>query len=129
VDLIDQENWSASGTDFKGDAYAELLSKVASDKGSGAGQYFTPRDLIQAIVDVIDPGPGDTMVKRAHRRAQFVEDVARQTAATAAERLLVDDTATVTVHASSFESIHGHDIDATLTSTRGALRALARTLK
>ncbi len=57
VDLIDQENWSASGTDLKGDAYEELLSKGASDKGSGAGQYFTPRELIRAIVDVVDPKP------------------------------------------------------------------------
>jgi type I restriction enzyme M protein len=44
-----------SGTDIKGDAYEELLSKGASDKGSGAGQYFTPRALIQAIVDVVQP--------------------------------------------------------------------------
>lgn len=62
------------------------------------------------------------MVKRAHRRAQFVEDVARQTAATAAQLLAAADTAAVTVHASSYESIHGHDIDATLTSSLGALR-------
>lgn len=65
VDLIDQENWSASGTDLKGDAYEELLSKGASDKGSGAGQYFTPRELIRAIVDVIDPRPTDTVVDPA----------------------------------------------------------------
>ncbi len=65
VDLIDQENWSASGTDLKGDAYEELLSKGASDKGSGAGQYFTPRELIRAIVDVIDPKPADTVVDPA----------------------------------------------------------------
>ncbi|MGH3118498.1 MAG: type I restriction-modification system subunit M, partial [Gaiellales bacterium] len=65
VDLIDQENWSASGTDLKGDAYEELLSKGASDKGSGAGQYFTPRELIRAIVDVIDPEPTDTVVDPA----------------------------------------------------------------
>lgn len=65
VDLIDKENWSASGTDLKGDAYEELLSKGASDKGSGAGQYFTPRDLIRAIVDVIDPTPADTVVDPA----------------------------------------------------------------
>ena len=65
VDLIDQENWSASGTDLKGDAYEELLSKGASDKGSGAGQYFTPRELIRAIVDVIDPKPTDTVVDPA----------------------------------------------------------------
>ena len=55
VDLIDKEHWSSTGTDIKGDAYEELLSKGASDKGSGAGQYFTPRALIQAIVD--DPHP------------------------------------------------------------------------
>lgn len=65
VDLIDQENWSASGTDLKGDAYEELLSKGASDRGSGAGQYFTPRELIRAIVDVIDPRPNDTVVDPA----------------------------------------------------------------
>ena len=65
VDLIDKENWSASGTDLKGDASEELLSKGASDKGSGAGQYFTPRDLIQAIVEVIDPAPCDTVVDPA----------------------------------------------------------------
>lgn len=65
VDLIDRENWSASGTDLKGDAYEELLSKGASDKGSGAGQYFTPRELIRAIVDVVDPRPGDTVVDPA----------------------------------------------------------------
>lgn len=55
IDLIDKENWSSTGTDIKGDAYEDLLSKGASDKGSGAGQYFTPRALIQAIVDVIRP--------------------------------------------------------------------------
>lgn len=65
VDLIDRENWSASGTDLKGDAYEELLSKGASDKGSGAGQYFTPRELIRAIVDVIDPQPRDSVVDPA----------------------------------------------------------------
>jgi type I restriction enzyme M protein len=65
VDLIDQEQWSASGTDIKGDAYEELLSKGASDKGSGAGQYFTPRDLIHAVVDVIQPTPDDTVVDPA----------------------------------------------------------------
>jgi type I restriction enzyme M protein len=65
VDLIDKENWSAAGTDLKGDAYEELLSKGASDRGSGAGQYFTPRELIRAIVDAIDPKPTDTVVDPA----------------------------------------------------------------
>src|SRR5690606_6223893 len=65
VDLIDKENWSASGTDLKGDAYEQLLSRGASDKGAGAGQYFTPRDLITAIVDVIQPEVADTVVDPA----------------------------------------------------------------
>ena len=65
VDLIDKEKWSESGTDIKGDAYEELLSKGASDKGSGAGQYFTPRALIHAIVDVTRPTVADTVVDPA----------------------------------------------------------------
>ena len=86
VDLIDQEQWSASGTDIKGDAYEELLSKGASDKGSGAGQYFTPRDLIQAIVDVIQPTPDDTVVDPACGTGGFLL-VAHEYAAQDAEHL------------------------------------------
>lgn len=86
VDLIDKENWSASGTDLKGDAYEELLSKGASDKGSGAGQYFTPRDLIRAIVDVIDPTPADTIVDPACGTGGFLL-VAHEHAAIGAENL------------------------------------------
>src|SRR5450759_2824574 len=59
VDLIDRENWSASGVDIKGDAYEALLAKGAEDIKSGAGQYFTPRALIQAMVDVVQPSPSD----------------------------------------------------------------------
>ena len=57
VDLIDRENWSAAGVDIKGDAYEELLAKGAEDIKSGAGQYFTPRALIAAMVDCIQPTP------------------------------------------------------------------------
>jgi type I restriction enzyme M protein len=61
VDLIDKENWSVMSADVKGDAYEGLLEKNAQDTKSGAGQYFTPRPLIQAIVDVIAPKPGETI--------------------------------------------------------------------
>ena len=61
VDLINKENWSIMGADVKGDAYEGLLEKNAQDTKSGAGQYFTPRPLIRAIVDVMDPKPGDTI--------------------------------------------------------------------
>ena len=65
VDLIDQEDWSATGVDIKGDAYEELLAKGAEDIKSGAGQYFTPRALISAMVDCIRPTPSDTVVDPA----------------------------------------------------------------
>ena len=61
VDLIDKETWVSMSADVKGDAYEGLLEKNAQDTKSGAGQYFTPRPLIQAIVDVMAPRPGETV--------------------------------------------------------------------
>jgi type I restriction enzyme M protein len=61
VDLIDREKWTTLEADVKGDAYEGLLEKNAQDTKGGAGQYFTPRPLIQAIVDVIRPQPGETI--------------------------------------------------------------------
>lgn len=55
VDLIGQEQWMTLDADVKGDAYEGLLAKNAEDVKSGAGQYFTPRSLIQAIADVMRP--------------------------------------------------------------------------
>ncbi|MGW9302406.1 N-6 DNA methylase [Streptomyces cyaneofuscatus] len=63
-DLINKETWSGGG-DLNGDAYESLLSKGASDKGSGAGQYFTPRSVISAIVDIVRPTVEDTVVDPA----------------------------------------------------------------
>lgn len=57
VDLIDAEQWTRMEADVKGDAYEGLLEKNAEDTKSGAGQYFTPRALILAIVDVMQPAP------------------------------------------------------------------------
>jgi type I restriction enzyme M protein len=59
ADLIDTENWSSLNVDVKGDAYEDLLEKNAQDTKSGAGQYFTPRALIQAMVTCIAPKPGE----------------------------------------------------------------------
>ena len=60
-DLIDSENWLSLSADVKGDAYESLLERNAQDVKTGAGQYFTPRPLIQAIVDVMRPGPDTTI--------------------------------------------------------------------
>ena len=61
VDLIDAEDWSSMSADVKGDAYEGLLEKNAQDTKSGAGQYFTPRALIRAMVDCIAPKPRETI--------------------------------------------------------------------
>lgn len=61
ADLIDREQWTTLDADVKGDAYEGLLEKNAEDTKTGAGQYFTPRPLIQAIVDVMRPEPGQTI--------------------------------------------------------------------
>jgi type I restriction enzyme M protein len=59
AELIDKEDWSAMSADVKGDAYEGLLEKNAQDLKSGAGQYFTPRALIQGIVECVAPKPGE----------------------------------------------------------------------
>jgi type I restriction enzyme M protein len=61
IDLINREQWMALDVDVKGDAYEGLLAKNAEDVKTGAGQYFTPRALIRAIVEVMRPGPGMTI--------------------------------------------------------------------
>jgi len=61
IDLIDKKNWSALDADVKGDAYEGLLEKNAQDTKSGAGQYFTPRPVITAIIRCIRPQLGETI--------------------------------------------------------------------
>jgi type I restriction enzyme M protein len=57
IQMIDSEDWSALDVDVKGEAYEGLLAKNADDVRGGAGQYFTPRPVIRAIVDVMRPAP------------------------------------------------------------------------
>ena len=61
IQLINDETWSGLDADVKGDIYEGLLQKNAEDTKSGAGQYFTPRPLIQAIVEVMKPEPMQTI--------------------------------------------------------------------
>ena len=61
IALIDEETWMGLGIDIKGEIYEGLLQKNAEDTKSGAGQYFTPRPLIQAMVEVMRPKPGTTI--------------------------------------------------------------------
>ena len=61
ITLINEETWYGLPIDVKGAIYEGLLQKNAEDIKSGAGQYFTPRPLIQAMVKVIDPEPRKTI--------------------------------------------------------------------
>ncbi|MCK4678966.1 MAG: N-6 DNA methylase, partial [Bacteroidales bacterium] len=65
IDMIDSENWVMMGADVKGDIYEGLLEKNAEDTKSGAGQYFTPRSLIKAMVECIAPEPLKTITDPA----------------------------------------------------------------
>jgi hypothetical protein len=61
VDLIEPEKWMSMQADVKGDIYEGLLAKSAAESPKGAGQYFTPRELIKAIVDCARPTAADTL--------------------------------------------------------------------
>jgi type I restriction enzyme M protein len=61
ISMVDAEKWSSMSSDVKGDIYEDLLEKIAADTKSGAGQYFTPRALINAMVKCVRPVPGKTI--------------------------------------------------------------------
>ena len=65
VDLMDREQWITLDADVKGELYEGLLQKNAEDLKSGAGQYFTPRELIKAIVEVMRPASDERVVDPA----------------------------------------------------------------
>lgn len=65
IDMVDDVSWVMMGADIKGDIYEGLLEKNAEDTKSGAGQYFTPRALIKAMVQCVRPEPGKTIADPA----------------------------------------------------------------
>lgn len=65
IDMVDSTKWVQLGSDVKGDIYEGLLERNAEDTKSGAGQYFTPRALISAMVQCMRPAPGQTIADPA----------------------------------------------------------------
>ena len=65
IDMVNETDWVMMGADVKGDIYEGLLEKNAEDTKSGAGQYFTPRALIKAMVACVRPEPGKTIADPA----------------------------------------------------------------
>lgn len=72
VELINAETWVGMDIDVKGEIYEGLLQKNAEDIKSGAGQYFTPRQLIKAMVEVMKPEPGMTICDPACGTGGFI---------------------------------------------------------
>lgn len=65
IDMVNETQWVTMGVDVKGDIYEGLLEKNAEDTKSGAGQYFTPRALIRAMVECVRPEPAKTIADPA----------------------------------------------------------------
>ena len=65
IEMVKSENWYMMEGDLKGAIYESILEKNGQDKKSGAGQYFTPRALIKAMVDVTDPKITETVADPA----------------------------------------------------------------
>lgn len=61
IEMVSEEDWYMMEGDFKGAVYEAILEKNGQDRKSGAGQYFTPRALISAIIDCVDPRIGETV--------------------------------------------------------------------
>lgn len=61
VEYVGAERWTAYGDDVLADAYEGLLDKTTDDLKSGAGQYFTPRPLVDAIAQVVELRSGDSV--------------------------------------------------------------------
>ena len=69
---LDGLDWFSAAKDGLGDLYEGLLEKNASETKSGAGQYFTPRPLIDALIAVMRPQPGETIQDPAAGTAGFL---------------------------------------------------------
>lgn len=72
VNLIDKVDWLSLPVDVKGTIYEELLQRSAQESSRGAGQYFTPRPVIQAMCEVMRPTPSDRICDPAAGTGGFL---------------------------------------------------------
>ncbi len=71
IDMVDETQWVTLDADVKGDIYEGILERNAEDTKSGAGQYFTPRALIKAMVECMRPEPNKTIADPACGTGSF----------------------------------------------------------
>ncbi|MDT7834791.1 class I SAM-dependent DNA methyltransferase [Aquabacterium sp. OR-4] len=100
VESIDALDWYTARTDGLGDLYEGLLEKNAGETKSGAGQYFTPRALIRAMVEVLKPQPSEVVQDPAAGTAGFLIEADRYI------KQHTDDLFTLTVEQQKFQRQH-----------------------
>ena len=136
ISLIDEESWLVMDGDVKGAIYESILEKNGKDKKSGAGQYFTPRSLIKAMVDVTRPQIGETVADPACGTGGFLltayDYMKEQTADKEKRKFLrekalhgVDNTPLVVTLASMNLYLHGIGTDRSPIECRDSLEKLA----
>ena len=132
IDMIAEESWLVMDGDVKGAIYEGILEKNGQDKKSGAGQYFTPRSLIQAMVDVTRPKIGETVLDPACGTGGFLLTAYDYMKAQSADREKqdflknkslngVDNTALVVTLASMNLYLHGVGTDRSPIECRDSL--------
>ena len=72
VNLLDRVDWLSLPVDVKGTVYEELLARSAQESSRGAGQYFTPRPVVQTLCEVMQPAPGDRICDPAAGTGGFL---------------------------------------------------------
>lgn len=98
-ELIGKESWMSLDADVKGTVYEDVLERNAQDTKGGAGQYFTPRPLIRAIVDCIRPKPGETIADPACGTGGFLLAAHEHIVANHGKKMDKDDRQHLKLHA------------------------------
>jgi type I restriction enzyme M protein len=102
VNELNLIEWTEFDSDVKGDAYEGLIERTASDGKAGAGQYFTPRPLVEAIVEVMNLLPKQTICDPACGTGGFLLEAYKQIAS---QKLKPDE-----LQSLNHESIHGVEL-------------------
>jgi len=134
IAMVDGEKWLVMDGDVKGAIYEGILERNGQDKKSGAGQYFTPRSLISAMVEVTSPKIGETVCDPACGTGGFLlaaYDFMKQQSMDKEKRLFlntqaltgVDNTALVVTMASMNLYLHGIGVDRSPVECRDSLEA------
>ncbi len=110
VDSIDAIDWFSSHREELGDLYEGLLERNASELKSGAGQYFTPRPLVDCMVALVKPRPGESVQDPAAGTAGFLIAADRYVKAATHDLFDLDERTQAFQRKSSRTALPGEDL-------------------